>query len=210
MSRLVTPSLASSVSWLQTCPPDWRDKARTDLERQLARDYSAPRSPELDLGIRFENAVYSAAAKKPEDTGGSDFFKQIVAECRGGQFQRRVRKIIEINGEEVCIYGKMDVWFPEIIKDLKTTRNYGGRDRYLSSFQHKAYCFARKQNKFRYVVAEFEEEGDKIADVHLVDYEVDSEEALRKEVLERTSGILEFLRQDVVLWELYTTKFCLY
>lgn len=210
MSKLITPSLMSSISWLRSCPDSWKEKARQDLLRQVARDYIGPRSPSLDLGIRFENAIYQSASKPEDKTKGSELFRKIVEECRGGQFQKKVRKVVIIDEEEFLIYGKIDVWFPEIIKDIKTTSSYAGSSRYLDSFQHKAYCFATRQNKFRYIVAEFDEDSETIVDVYFIDYKVEDLQKLKEEVIQEIKSAVDFLKQDVVLWELYVSKFCLY
>lgn len=133
MSRLVTASLIGSINWYKNCYPTQKQKAAKDLRNMLAR-IATPASPALLLGIKFENAVCKATALKPEEVAGNDHFKWIVEETRGGQFQRKTTSMLNIDGYDYCLYGKIDAWFPDIIKDIKTTSNYKGEDSYKKSF----------------------------------------------------------------------------
>lgn len=211
MSRLITPSIIGAVDFLRTCPASWKEKAYTDLSNQLNRVYSPTLPPAAALGITFENAVYSMASKNIIDKG-SDYFQQCVKECIGGTFQRKTKRFIEVDGFEYCLYGKIDVFFPAIIKDLKTTSNYKGRDSYLSSMQHIIYCFNESINNFRYVVAEFngDEKSPKIIDVHLIDYVCKDMSVLRDVIIEKIRQFISFLEEDKKLLLAYTNKFSLY
>ena len=205
MSRLITPTLIGSISWLRSCYPSQKPKAALDLKNLLARKYG-PMSPALELGIKFENAVVKATSLEPADVKGSEHFKWIVKEVRGGEFQRKTSVMLTIDDAEYCLYGKEDAWFPDIIKDIKTTSNYKGEYSYMKSFQHKMYMYNENISKFRYVIAEFD--GDqKIIDHHSVDIEIVDRSALEAEIISTIKEAVAFLKQNTELFTLYTTVF---
>jgi len=205
MSRLITPSLIGSVKWLHTCPPSWKAKAAKDLKNQLARVWSEPNAA-CTLGIKFEDAVVKATLLKPEEVTGSEHFKWVVEETRGGEFQRKTVVNLNIDGHDYCLYGKIDAWFPEIIKDIKTTSNWKGNDHYLGSFQHKMYCYNEDIRYFRYIVAEFDE-AQHIIDHHAVDADLPDRLFLEAEIVDEIKEAIKFISSSTELFELYTTKF---
>lgn len=208
MSRLITPSLIGSISWLKTCPPSWKAKAAKDLKNQLARIWSEPApGSALDLGIKFEAAVVKACALTTEDVKGNEHFKWIVEETRGGEFQRRTALDINIDGQDYCLYGKIDAYFPNIIKDIKTTSNWKGADHYLCSFQHKMYCYNENMRNFRYIVAEFDD-AQHIVDHHAVDVDLEDRLSLEAEIVSKVKEAISFLSASTELFNLYTTTFC--
>jgi len=207
-SRLVTASLLGSIDWLKHCPDSWKSKAVHDLRATLARDYSAPPGPALLLGTKFEDAVYACAGNtKPFES--SEDFKWFVEQCRGGQFQRKTKSYMTIDGEQYCIYGKIDVFFPDHIKDIKTTSDYKGEKKYLSTAQHKLYCLNEHVSKFTYLVGEFNA-SEKLISRHAVEYEVKSWDDLQAEVEDTIHEAIDFLSRNGELMELYLTKFSLY
>jgi len=173
----------------------------------LARDYSEPPGPALLLGTKFEAAVYKECEE--QTLKGSDHFKVFVKKCKGGNFQKKTKKVIELNGFDYCLYGKLDVDFPNKIIDIKTTSNYKGKQHYLSTFQHKLYCYCEQKSLFEYLVAEFDA-NEKLIDHHIVNYEVDDFKALETEVIERIKEAVAFLSNNHELFELYTSKFSQY
>ena len=213
MSRLVTASIVGAVDWLKNCPPSWRDKAREDLTNQLGRVWKEPEAgSSLNLGRTFEDQVYKWAAKDAVDAG-SEHFKWFVSECKGGEFQKTIKRIVTIGEVDYCLYGKADVYFPTIVKDVKTTKRWKGREGYLKGFQHKLYLYVlRDVDAFRYLVAEFEDKRDspKIMAHYAVDYAVTDRSELEQSVLATLDGFVDFLSKDPQLWELYTTKFSRY
>lgn len=207
MSHLITPSLIGAISWVNNCPYSWREKATLDLRSQLVRDYSEPMGPALKLGLQFEESVYTYAAM--EESKGSDHFKWFINECKGGQFQRKTKQFITIDDQEYCLYGKIDAWWPNIIKDIKTTSNYHGEKSYLASFQHKMYCYNEKISHFRYIVGEFDADQNLI-DHHAIDYTVQDPITLQDEIVQAVKEAIAYLKGRTNLWTLYTTKFSAY
>lgn len=222
MSRLITPSIIGAVEWLKAAPDHWNEEkqvnwkaqARIDLENQLGRvpwSEADSKKPSLLLGHKFEDTVRAYAQKEQVD-GGSDHFRWFVEKCKGGQWQRKTKRIITLSGVEYCLYGKIDVWFPDRIVDLKTTRRFKGSESYLSSFQHTMYCFCENIMDFEYLIAEFEDkdENPRILEHHEVRYHAKDRVTLREKVERTVEAFAEFIGSDPKLFELYTTKFSLY
>lgn len=207
MSRLITASLVGSIDWYLHCPVSWKEKAMTDLQNQLARVYADQMPTAIELGIKFENTVYEHANN--ENITGSDHYKWFISECKGGEFQRKTKCYLTIDGYEYCLYGKIDVWYPDIIKDIKTTSNYKGPQHYLDSIQHKIYCYSEKIKKFRYIVGEFDENQHLIGH-HSIDWTTPDWDDLKIDLVRRIKGVISFLEMDDALFNLYTTKFSMY
>lgn len=222
-SRLITTSLIGAVDWCNTAPkthidhdptkPTWRDQAFVDLDKTLNRVWDNSPKPYLDRGIKFENAVYKEAGAP---TGrGSEHFQWFVSECKGGEFQRKSKKYIDIDGFTYCIYGKLDAWFPDIIKDVKTTSKWKGDTNYLNTWQHRLYCYTENINRFRYIVAVFDDpdEGplsNTIVERHAVDYVVPDREELEQDIVSKIKEVVSFLSIDPEWFDAYTNKFSMY
>lgn len=211
MSRLITQSLVGSVDWYTNCPPDWREKARADLVNQLSRASFEGEPPTvIRRGYLFEDAVRDHVIR--ESVKASEHFLWFLEQCRGAVFQKKVKRYVEIDGVEYCLYGRIDAWFVNVIKDIKTTGRYGGRDKYLNSFQHKLYCYIERIPSFVYLIAEFDgpqSMGPVIAH-YAVDYQAPPLEELEREVITKVKEVVDFLKSDEELYTLYTTSFSRY
>jgi len=207
MSKLITASLVGAVEWAQECPPSWKERAKKSLDDQLNRVWVPPEpGSSLELGIDFENKVYHYADAKLIVPAGSEHFQWFVSECRGGVFQKKTRRIIELDGEEYCLYGKIDAWFPEVIKDIKTTRNYKGQSHYTKSFQHVLYMHVEHIKRFEYLVAEFIEGQKQVVNHYKDCVEVEDTEALRAQIDDKIRRTMDFIRRNGLM-EAYTDKF---
>jgi hypothetical protein len=217
VSRLITPSLVGAVEWARKAPHThidkdpskltWHQQAQVDLQKMLVRDYSGPVGPALQRGIDFEDAVYREAQLR---TGrGSEKFQWFVQECLNGKFQFKSKRYIEVDGFEYCLYGKLDVRFDDIIKDIKGTGKWKGDANYLDTFQHKQYCYTEHISKFRYLVAVFDDDNKTILETHSVDYVVDDWKALEQEVVTKVKEVVAYIESHKLL-EAYTTEFSLY
>jgi len=211
MSRLITSSLVGAIDWYESCYESQKDKALRDLERQLARDYSEPPGLSLRRGIEFEDMVYAYARRQTDK--GSDHFKWFVAECKGGVFQKKVKKFVKLDGIEYCLYGKLDVWFPTVIKDIKTTGRWKGDKNYLDTFQHWLYCYLADIGHFEYLVAVFDgvdEENKRVKEHHKVDFWAPNKADVETVIMATVEKVAKFMADRKELFELYTTKFSLY
>lgn len=221
MARLITTSLVGSIEWFLTCPDSWKQSAYTDLVNALSR---APWTPSIAIkkGIDFENTVYNVIETKRDVSRASDNFRFFVDKCQGAKFQNKNKMFEDIQGDEYCLYVKEDAfwkkgskdWPDGHIKDLKTTKKWGGKDKYLNTLQHELYCLVEEIPTFEYLVAVWEDANDvdnlKIKSVHSATYVVDDFAALRKRVLDRISCAISAIKADEELWSLYLKKFCLY
>lgn len=208
MSRLITASLIGDIDWLNKCPPSWKVRALEKLTNQLGRIYTPEMPAAMKRGIELETAVYVHVAHHSE--AGSKHFQWLVFECKGSIFQKKVKRFIELDGHEYCLYGKIDAWFPDVIKDVKTTGQYGGRQKYLDSFQHKLYCYIEQIPMFKYIIGEFRGDEDKLIAHHEIIYEVKDWHTLHEEVLEKVRATIKFLKGNEKLFDLYTTTFSRY
>lgn len=223
MSLLITSSLIDSVAWAKTAPDSqcrddpsmsWKQKAYSDLKNTLARIWT-PGNKAVERGMRVENAVYKVISDKKVDTVKcSPLFKQVLDKCNGGVFQKKTKKFLEIDGKEYCLFGKIDVYFPDKIIDLKTTTEYKGRSKYLGNIQHKLYVLNERIPRFEYVIMEFgTEDSDIIQNVHTVEYVQEDFEALKAEVVQAIKDTMSFIDQfdePGDLKDLYLHKFNMY
>ncbi len=145
MKHLITQTLLSS--WLYTfdCAEGHEEDARADFLRTLNREPSEPNEA-IRNGIEFENGVYALAADpksqnvKPEWRNVSQRIADIL---RGGQLQVRGSCTVNVDGEEILLYGIADGMKAGVIYDVKKkAKGFGSLDlpgSYLTSPQHPAY-----------------------------------------------------------------------
>jgi|GEM_PF-3574746 hypothetical protein len=206
MSRLITPSLIGSVDWFKKAPPSWKEKAYTDLTNTLSRIYTEP-SPEIKQGMEVEHKLNSVLTEKNYSVKCSDNFRKLINKCKNSVQQKKSKKIIDIEGESFCLYGKIDYLFPKQIIDLKTTKEYKP-EKYLNSWQHKIYCYNEGIEDFLYLIAEMED--GKIEQVYELPYKVTAFEEIEASICGKIIQTIRFLELDEHLYHLYNTKFCLY
>ena len=214
MSRLITASLIGSVDWFLSSPPSWKERAYTSLSNQLNRIWDGG-SLATKKGIDFENDIYAILDGKAGvdwSTLSKEFIIFLNA-CKGGQFQRKNKMYVDIGDDEYCLYAKEDVFFPKKIIDIKTSGKWGGRSKYLGTYQHKLYCLVEEIPDFEYLIAIWKEadtESRKIKEVHQLSYHCDDFDELKKDVLEKVANTISVLQSDDELWKAYTTKFSRY
>ena len=222
MSRLITTSILDAIDWCKTAPDSinqatgntWKQDAYSQIKATLGRAPWNP-TPAIVRGIDVENSIYAILRDgKEESITCSDSFRKVLMECKGGQFQKKTKTIIELDGVEYCLYGKIDVFFPTKIVDLKTTGKYSGKEKYLGTSQHHLYCFGENIPEFEYIIIEFVDEGSKnIRGVHHVSYVSPGLEFEEEYMKGKIRGALEFFEkydEPGDLKELYNTTYCRY
>ena len=220
MSRLITTSLIGSINWLQSCPPSWKDRAYTSLTNTLSRIWSEP-GKEARLGIDFEKALYGIIEKNTEieeidKLNASDHFKGLVKTyvTKEIEIQKKIKRFIDMDGREYCLYGKVDIFHPEeqLIVDVKTTskRMDDYSNKYLSTFQHHMYCFIMEILNFKYVVVAFNENTNTIRAIQEIEYHVSDLSEERKIIEDKIKEVFAFFGQHLELFKLYEEKYCLY
>lgn len=206
-NRLFTPTIIGSIKWFENCPNSWREKAQEDLTNTLSRIWKKP-SPEIQRGIDMENKVYEIA-RSGKKVKCSKEFQMLLDEC-DGEMQKKGKTFYRHNGNEYCIFGKYDIWKPEVIKDIKTTKNYK-RSKYEESAQHHLYCFIEQIPHFKYIVAVMSEDPEnlKIQYVEKIDIELDLQ-SLKDIVIGYIEYVEEFFKKYPSFEKLYLEKYCLY
>ena len=209
MEKLITPSLLSGIEFLRDCPPNWKGSAFQSLKATLSRTYKEP-TRQIKRGIDFENSLYEIlSAIDPIDFKNySEEYQQFLNKCSGGVFQKTTKRIIEIEETKYVLYGKIDVWFPDLIIDIKTTENFTGDDKYLKTSQHGIYCFCENIPAFLYKVAVFENEENKIKEVKNICYFCADFDALEIKIKERIKFDLLYLQAFPDLFDFYENVYC--
>ena len=205
MSLLITPTLLNSYDWYTNCPESWKDKAYNDLKNTLGRIWSEPNEA-VKKGMDFEKQVYKHANKNLDQLKASNQFKLVCSLVRGGDYQAKSKKIIKVDDIDFCLYGKLDVKFTDKIQDIKTTSNYRGEKKYLSTWQHIFYCFNEMIKKFEYIVVEFTSTYS-IRDVHIINFECDDFNLLENQIKAHIKKFGDFLAENKELETLYYEKF---
>ena len=220
MSRLITPSLISSVDFCRTCPPNWKESAYKGLQNTLGRIKEEP-STAIKKGIFYENVIYDILLGKLDIKNRSQEMDKVLRLCQGGDFQHKSKQYVFIDGEEYCLYGKLDVYFPPSEKypkghiiDLKTTKKFS-KSKYLSTWQHIIYCLNTGIPTFDYLVCLWNYPDDEkdytLKSVNIVPYEMLGDIDTVKEALcNKIREVIAFLQKDDILWELYTKTYSKY
>lgn len=213
---LITTSLIGAVEWFIKSPSSWKDRAYTGLIDALSRKFTP--NPAVERGMAFERKI-NAAITLPTEKDFLDFFKdekptekvvEFYKECFGGQQQKVLKKFVTINEQSYCLYGKSDIYFPSIIKDIKTTHSWKGKNNYLSTTQHLMYCYIAAIPNFKYIVGIFDDDNDgKLVDVQTVSFTADMT-LLENQLFDRIKDCITIIENDADLKKLYLTKFCLY
>lgn len=213
MSKLITPSLIGSVKWFETCySPKWKEKAYKDLNNMLSRVYTQP-GIAAKRGIDFENYIYnilnSPKKERLDELSCSNEFLRVLRLCKGGEFQRKSKSFIKVDGIEYCLYGKLDVWFPELIIDIKTTKSFR-KSKYIDSMQHVIYIYNETIGHFKYVIAVFKEEnGTKIEDIKEIDVCL-TKDYCEDLIIKEIKKVEKFMKDYPEFNKLWEEKYSLY
>lgn len=203
-AKLITPSLLNSYAWYNNCPPGWKEKALHDLRSYLNR---APfvQNDFMKIGEEYENQVRKLTmglkVQDPMPTA-----KQMAEKVAGGNWQVKLKGYISIDSQKYCLYGRIDVLKKGEIVDIKTTQEYKGEEKYLSTTQHIIYLYNAhsrhwKHNIFKYLVSDFK-------DIHEVKFEVEDWDLLKIEAHRIVSEFVDFLNKNPELKDAYDNKFC--
>lgn len=158
MSRfLITHSLLSS--WLYALRDDPYSDATTERDpmaefMQVLRRKSTPTNQNMQDGIDFEDTVMSFIRGVP-NLGGKwdDAAEKIANKIRGGQYQLKASREVQINGMLFLLYGRLDVLKAGDIDDIKFSKSYD-RGKYLTSTQHPMYFeILPATRRFNYLVS---------------------------------------------------------
>ena len=206
MKLAITPTLLNSFDWYNNCPPDWKQKAYDDIEATIRR-WPKEFGPEAKKGAEFENAVQKIAEAGTVDTvKSSEEFKEVVRRCQGGKFQQWCDFYFQSGSNKVRAYGKIDVQFPNLIIDIKTTKRFKGAHSYTKGWQPTVYMLATGVETFEFVIAEWLAANSmKIATVHYAT--VKAEDGMEQSLIAHYEKFVGFLEKNK-LYEAYLYDFC--
>lgn len=127
-----------------------------DFLKVLRRE---PREPTeaMQNGIDFEDMVTSIANGAEWQTDKEHRWYNAAAKVadivRGGSFQFKARKQIEVAGTPILLYGILDVLKAGTIYDVKFSKSYD-RGKYIDSTQHPTYFeLVPEAFAFKYLVS---------------------------------------------------------
>ena len=160
MAWMITHSLLSS--WLYSLRDDpfadgtQGDTSKEDFLRVLRRE-PTPTTEAMQNGIDFEDMVTSIANGADWQTDKEHRWYNAAAKVadfvRGGAFQFKARKQIEVAGTQILLYGILDVLKAGTIFDIKFSKSYD-RGKYVDSTQHPTYFeLVPEAGTFKYLIS---------------------------------------------------------
>lgn len=132
---LITHSLLQAYFWVFQHEEGYRDFITT-LHRMPVK----PTQAMLD-GRRFEDMVTAFAKGAVLDRGHkwAEGIEAIGNACKGGVFQVKGSRDINVKGVNFVLYGIADNIEAGVIRDIKFSKSYGRFGKYAQSTQHPAY-----------------------------------------------------------------------
>ena len=139
MSLLVTASLLGSWEWYLNSWDDGEEQALADFVSSLNRE-SIPDNPAMKAGRDFEDAVtdFCDEGKEPGDGVYGDCVREVASYVRGGCFQLKASKEVDIDGTSFLLYGRLDALKGPWINDIKFGKSFE-MGKYHKSPQTKMY-----------------------------------------------------------------------
>lgn len=152
---LLTQSLLSSWQWSMVKGDD------EDFWKSLRREPIPPNKAMLN-GRQFEEIVQACANGYPPDESHKWYngIVQSAAIVRGGAYQVKLYRDIEVDGVQFLLYGILDFLRAGTIYDTKFSSSYGGSNgnnanKYLGSPQTPMYLYLTPEaKKFTYVISD--------------------------------------------------------
>ncbi len=138
---LVTPSLYNSYYWYRNS----NALSEEEFLRVLNKE-PIPPTEIMQEGIDFENEIHELT------TGERDYSDNVIAKCiayivHGGEWQKPCRKELD----NYVLKGRIDVFFPHRIYDIKLTNHYE-YGKFKNSIQHSLYMYCTGVTNFEYLI----------------------------------------------------------
>jgi hypothetical protein len=154
---LLTHSLLSS--WLYAMKDSPYEDATTERDSfqeflQALRREPGEQTEAMRNGIEFEDLV-TDIANGDADTEHKwyEAASKVARIVKGGWLQYKAKKKITVSGEQILLYGRLDVLKAGEIIDTKFSKGYE-RGKYISSTQHPTYLeLIPEAEKFTYLVS---------------------------------------------------------
>jgi len=121
---------------------------------QVLRREPTPTTEAMQNGIDFENLVTDILRHKGNPKSGwFEAAGDIAAFIRGGQLQVKVKRDMQIAGENILLYGRLDALKAGVVYDIKFSKTYE-RGKYLHSTQHPVYlALVPEATEFTYLIS---------------------------------------------------------
>ena len=139
---LMTHSLLAS--WLYTMKENPYEDMTTERDpmgefMQTLRREPTPTTEAMQNGIKFEDMVTDIINGRadPNDPWYAAAEK-VARRCAGGVLQYKAKKIVEVGGMSLLLYGRLDCLKAGEIIDIKFTKSYD-TGKFFSSTQHPTY-----------------------------------------------------------------------
>lgn len=139
---LMTHSLLAS--WLYTMKGNPYEDMTTERDpmgefMQTLRREPTPTTEAMQNGIKFEDMVTDIINGRadPNDPWHAAAEK-VARRCAGGVLQYKAKKIVEVGGMSLLLYGRLDCLKAGEIIDIKFTKSYD-TGKFFSSTQHPTY-----------------------------------------------------------------------
>lgn len=158
---LITHSLLSS--WMYAIKDDPYADATTERDPyaeflNALNRLPSPPNEAMQNGIDFEDLVTVTAnhGSIPYGYGEEKWYDaaaKVANIVRGGQFQFKARKVVDVAGMEFVLFGKLDVLKAGSIYDIKFSKSYD-RGKFFGSTQHPMYLeLVPEAQDFTYLVS---------------------------------------------------------
>ena len=142
----ITPSLYSSVMY-------WRKREEGDKQELLdLLDHKPPQTTELmQAGIDFEDEVRKICDSNGTYQSEDPVANEVAKIVNGALWQVPIKTDVEVAGQKIMIFGRMDCLRRDWIDDIKRVAKYE-LGKYYESIQHLAYMKATQIRNFKYLV----------------------------------------------------------
>lgn len=194
---LLTHSLLSS--WLYAMKDSPYEDATTERDSyqeflQALRREPGEQTEAMRNGIEFEDLVTDIVNGLEDHTHKwYEAAAKVARTVKGGWLQYKAKKEMTVSGEQILLYGRLDVLKAGEVIDVKFSKGYE-RGKYITSTQHPTYLeLIPEAEKFTYLVSNGNE--------------VWTETYRRDETPDITviiASFLEYLKANG-LWEVYTS-----
>ena len=121
---------------------------------QALRREPSEQTQAMRNGVEFEDLV-TDIVNGDADTEHKwyEAARKVARIVKGGQLQYKAKKQLAVSGEQILLYGRLDVLKAGEVIDIKFSQSYD-RGKYLSSTQHPTYLeLITEAEKFTYLVS---------------------------------------------------------
>lgn len=206
MSLLITPTLIDSYEWYRNSPPSWKERSFVDFKNKLGRAKWEPNEA-IKRGMLFEDTV-NKNCNRPgiDEFNSTQIFKDVCHTVKNAEQQKKFKKIMQIDDKEFLLYGKADYVFKDKIIDLKTTKDYKGKDKYLKGWQHIIYTAISKIKEFEYLIVEWND-CSLPGELFTIKYTMNDIEENNISIREKIKEIMSFIESDDKMSKMYYNDF---